>query len=116
MAIKKTFDATTLLKYTPRKARLIINALRGLTVKAAVDQLFVMNKGAAKDVYKLIKNATNNLGIQEQDYALFMIKEIVAEEAQRLYRIMPRARGSASKIRRRYSRVRVVIESKVAAK
>lgn len=107
-----TFDATTLLKYTPRKSRLIINALRGLTLKAAMEQLMVMNKGAAKDVYKLLKNAANNLSIQEQDFALFLVKEIVAEEAQRLYRIMPRARGSASKIRRRYSRVKVRIEAK----
>lgn len=108
----KTFDASRLLKYTPRKARLIINPLRGQTVRTAIDQLVVMKKGAAKDVYKLIKNATNNLGIQEQDFALFKIKEIVAEEAMRLYRVMPRARGSAAKIRRRYSRVRVVIEAK----
>jgi large subunit ribosomal protein L22 len=112
MAVKKTFDASRLLKYTPRKSRLIINALRGLTVQAALNQLIVMKKGAAKDVYKLIKNATNNLGIQEVDFALFVIKEIVAEEAMRLYRVMPRARGSASKIRRRYSRIKLVIESK----
>ena len=112
MAVKKTFDASTLLKYSPRKSRLIINPLRGLSIKAAIDQLVVMKKGAAKDVYKLLTNATNNLGIQEQDYPLFVIKEIVAEEAQRLYRMMPRARGSSSKIRRRYARVKIVIESK----
>lgn len=106
------FDASTLLKYTPRKSRLIINAIRGLTVKAAMDQLMTMNKGAAKDVYKLLKNAANNLGIQENDFPLFVIKEIVAEEAMRLYRVMPRARGSSSKIRRRYARVKVALESK----
>lgn len=111
MAVKKTFDASTLLKYSPRKSRLVINPLRGLTVRAAIDQLLVMNKGGAKGVYKLLKNATNNLGIQEQDYSLFVVKDIVAEEAQTLYRMMPKARGSSAKIRRRYSRVRVVIEA-----
>ena len=107
----KKFDATKMVKYTPRKTRQIIDVIRGMRVDKALDQLMLMSKGAAKDIYKLVRSATTNLSIGESDYSAYKIKTIVAEEAQRLYRIMPRARGSAGRIRRRYARVRVEITS-----
>lgn len=109
---KTKFDATRQLKYSPRKARLLINELRGKTLSDAMNILPFINKGASKDVYNLLKSAASNLGIVESDYGNFVIKTIVAEEAQKLYRVMPRARGSAARIRRRYSRIKVEIASK----
>ena len=110
--LQTKWDASGLLKYSPQKARLIVNQLRGLPVDVAMTQLEFTNKGASEAVWKILKSAVSNLGIQADDYKLYKVATIVAEEAQRLYRVMPRARGSANRIRRRYSTVRVALETK----
>jgi len=110
MSVK--FHATTLLAYSPQKARLIINAIRGMNLDNAVQTLYTLKKGQSEQVYKLLKSAATNLGLTESDYSNYLVSTIVAEEAQRLYRVQPRARGSAFRIRRRYSRVRVVLSPK----
>lgn len=103
------YDATTLLKYSPRKARLIINPLRGQKLGVAMEQLHFMKKGQSKQVFKLLKNAATNLGISAGDYNLYKINSIVAEEAQKLFRVMPHAKGRADRIARRYSRLKVEV-------
>jgi large subunit ribosomal protein L22 len=101
------FDARLTVKYSPRKVRLIINQIRGAKLDAALAQLTFMQKGHTRDVAKLLLNAANNLSITEGDFSQFKIKTIVAEEADRLYRMIPRARGSANRIVRRHCRIRV---------
>jgi large subunit ribosomal protein L22 len=103
-------NASTIINKSPRKVRLIIDHVRGVDLQKALLILKTMNKEKTKKVHDLLKSAATNLGVSENDYKTIMVKSIVAEEAQRLYRIMPRARGSAAKIRRRYSRVKVTLE------
>jgi large subunit ribosomal protein L22 len=107
----KLYSASTVLKYSPQKARLIINVLRGKLVSNALNDLLYMNKGQSKKVFNLIKAACNNLTITESDYDNYVIESIVAEEAQRYYRVVPRARGSANRIRRRFSRIKILLKS-----
>jgi large subunit ribosomal protein L22 len=99
--------ASTIINKSPRKVRLMINVIRGMRLSDAFDTVRTMKKGKTDQLYKLLKSAASNLGISDTEYKHVVINTITAEEAQRLYRIMPRARGSASKIRRRYSRVKV---------
>lgn len=108
---KIKYDATLTLKYSPQKARLIINPIRGMRLDRAMEQLMFMKKGQSKNVYKLLKNAANNLQIQESDYSNYKINSIVAEEAQKLFRVVPHARGRADRIVRRYSRIKVELAS-----
>lgn len=108
---EKLYSASTVLKYSPQKARLIINVLRGKIVANALDDLLYMNKGQAKKVFNLVKAACNNLSLTESDYSNYIIESIVAEEAQRYYRVVPRARGSANRIRRRHSRIKISLKS-----
>jgi large subunit ribosomal protein L22 len=109
---KNRCSAQTLINYSPRKSRLITNSLKGLNLKDAFTQLKFMNKGKTKKFFNLIKLAANNLGISEEEYGKYIIKTFVAEEAQTYYRVMPRARGSAFKIRRRNSRLKIEVVSK----
>ncbi len=108
----KNYTASTVLAYSPRKARYIINEIRGKRLDKALDLLTKLNKGQSKKVYNLLKSAASNLSLTESDYAVYTIKTVTAEEAQRLYRTRPRARGSAFRIRRRYSRIKVLLEKK----
>jgi large subunit ribosomal protein L22 len=110
MSIK--FTASTVLNYSPRKARLVINTIRGLTLAEALEILKTLGKGKTKKVYNLLVSAASNLKIAENEYSNYKISTIIAEEAQKLYRVVPRARGSAFKIRRRYSRIKVLLEQK----
>lgn len=107
--MSKDYTASTVLNYSPRKTRLIINEIRGLSLDKALDYLTRINKKGSKKISDLLKSAANNLSLTEGDYPNYKVKTIVAEEAQRLYRIVPRARGSAFRIRRRYSRIKVTL-------
>src|SRR6056297_2869502 len=98
---KNRCSAQTLINYSPRKARLITNSLKGLTLEEAIWQLKFMDKGKTKKFFNLIKLAANNLGISQEEYSQYKIQTFVAEEAQTYYRIRPRARGSAFRIRKR---------------
>jgi|GEM_PF-613881 len=113
MSIPKKAHASTVLKYSPRKARLIINLVRGLNLEVAMERLACTNKQMSKKIYLLLKSAASNFNITESQYQNFNVESIVAEEAQILQRFKPRARMTAGKIRRRYSRVKVMIRPNI---
>ncbi len=99
--------ASTTVNYSPRKSRLVINEIRGKSLSVALDTLKSMNKGKTKKFYNLLLSAASNLKLTPSEYSLYNIDQIIAEEAQILYRVVPRARGGSSRIRRRYSRIKV---------
>ena len=99
------------VRVTPRKARLVMDLVRGKDVKEALGILANLNKAAATPVAKLIKsaaaNATNNFGM---DADKLYVAEIYACDGLRMKRYMPRAKGSASGLVRRCSHLTVVIK------
>jgi large subunit ribosomal protein L22 len=102
--------ASTIIAKSPRKVRYMIDPIRGLILVDAMNVMRTMQKEQTKKIFDLLKSAASNANLTEADYSNYKINMIVAEEAQRLYRVVPRARGSAFRIRRRYSRVRVEID------
>jgi large subunit ribosomal protein L22 len=104
--------ASTIVNKSPRKVRLIIDHIRGLDLYNAMSTLKSINKEKTKHIFNLLKSAAANMSISDAELSNYVIKDIVAEEAQRLYRVVPRARGSAFRIRRRYSRIKVEINKK----
>ena len=99
------------VRVTPRKARLVIDLVRGLQVKQALGILANVHKAASEPVAKVIKsaaaNATNNFGMDED--ALY-IAEIYATDGLRMKRYLPRAKGSASGLVKRASNITVVVK------
>jgi large subunit ribosomal protein L22 len=108
----RSMFASTEVNKSPRKTRLMINPIRGIDLKSAMAILKGMNKEKTKHIFNLLKAVASNSNIPEGDLANYKIKTITAEEAPTLTRIVPRARGSAFKIRRRIARVKVEIEAK----
>jgi len=102
--------ASTIIAKSPRKVRLMIDPIRGMRLSSALHAMRTMPKGQAKKIHDVLKSAASNAQLTEGDYEKYAVSHIVAEEAQRLYRVMPRARGSAFKVRRRYSRVKVELQ------
>ena len=99
------------VRVTPRKARLVIDLVRGMNVKEALGLLENTNKAASAPVAKLIKsaaaNATNNFGMDEDS---LYISEIYATDGLRMKRYLPRAKGSASGLVKRNSHITVVVK------
>ena len=99
------------VRITPRKARLVMDLVRGKSVKEALGLLANTNKAASEPVSKLIKsaaaNAVNNFGMDEDS---LYIAEIWANDGLRMKRYLPRAKGSASGLVKRNSHLYVVIK------
>lgn len=95
---------------TPRKARLVIDLVRGKTVAEAQAILKNVNKAASPIVLKLINsaaaNAVNNHGMNSDK---LFVKEIYANEGLKMKRFMPRAKGRASGLVKRTSHINVVV-------
>ena len=114
---KFTEAKAKLLNYgvTPRKVRLVIDLVRGKDLDTAYAILDNTQKLCAKDIKKLIQsaeaNAVNNF---HMDRDSLYIAEITANDAMRLKRILPRAKGSASGLIKRWSHVYVTLRAKEA--
>lgn len=98
---------------TPRKARLVIDLVRGKTLAEAYDILTNLNRAASPIVLKVIKsaeaNAVNNFHMTPES---LYIKTIYAGDGRRLKRFLPRAKGSASGLVKRLCHITVVVSSK----
>jgi len=105
------------LRRSPRKVRLIADAVRGDNVKKALKILEYTNKAAAPDVAKVIRSAAANIRDKFQDERLenddLYVKEIFVNEGATLKRIQPAAMGRANQIRKRTCHVNVVVANKV---
>jgi len=101
------------LRVTPRKARLVIDLIRGKDVNEALGILANVNKAASPLVAKVVKsaasNAINNFGMKEEN---LYIAEIYANDGLRMKRFLPRAKGSASGLVKRTSHITVVVKQR----
>ncbi len=101
------------VRVTPRKARLVIDLIRGLGVNEALGILANVNKAASPIVAKVVKsaasNAINNFGMDEES---LYIAEIYANDGLRMKRYLPRAKGSASGLVKRTSHITVVVKQR----
>jgi ribosomal protein L22 len=96
-----------------RKARLVAEHLKGLTVEEAQAVLRFHPRGAAEDWSKLLKsavaNAENNHELLGED---LRIKEVYADEGPTLKRYRPRAMGRATRIRKRTAHLTITLTPK----
>ena len=103
--------SVTSVRISPRKVRMVADAVRGKSVSQAMSILTFTRKKAAFPVQKLLKsavaNAVENNGVDDVDN--LMIDQIVVDEGPTLKRYTPRARGRATPIRKRTSHIRIAL-------
>ncbi len=108
---------TNHLRISPRKTRLVVQAIRGLDVVDAENKLNLINKKPAKPLLKLlqsvISNAENNFELKKDN---LFIQNIMVNEGPTLKRWLPRAFGRATPINKRTSHVKIILEEKVPSK
>lgn len=101
------------LHISPRKIRLVIDAVRGLPVERAEYVLRFMNKRGAEPVLKVLQsaiaNATHNMKLSKKD---LVVQRIFANEGATISRYRARAFGRAATIRKRMSHVTVELLEK----
>ncbi len=98
------------VRVSPRKARIVIDQIRGKSVEQAREILRFTNRGIAETVEKTLNSAVANAEHNNHLRAeTLVVKRAYADEGPTLKRIRPRAKGSASRIRKRTSHITIVV-------
>ena len=110
------------LRVTPRKARFVLDNVRGKSVSEALAMLKFVPNEAARYISKVVQSAAANA---ENNYAMdrdaLRITGATVDAGPTMKRIQPRAMGRAYRILKRSSHITVVVSEdeslkKVAAK
>jgi large subunit ribosomal protein L22 len=94
-------------RQSPRKVRLLADLVRGKKVAKALAILEFTDKRASGPFTKVIKSAVANAAKDGRTLETLTIKKVVVDKGTTFKRFMPRARGSASPIRKRNSHITV---------
>lgn len=99
------------IRVPPRKARLVIDAVRGRYAQDALAFLrFIPNRAAgyiSKVLASAVANAANNHNL---DPNLLKLVEARVDEGPRMKRVQPRAQGRAYRILKRMSHITVIVQ------
>lgn len=105
------------IRIAPRKTRLVVGLVRGLSITEARRQLMFSKKQAAKPVLKVldsaIANAKNNFSLNTDN---FVIVKAFVDEGPKFYRYTPKAHGRATPIRHRTSHITIELGEKEGVK
>ncbi|SDI90536.1 MULTISPECIES: 50S ribosomal protein L22 [Alteribacillus] len=101
------------IRIAPRKARLVIDLIRGKEVGEAIGILKNTPKAASPIIEKVlnsaIANAEHNYEMEPED---LYVSEAFVDEGITLKRFRPRAMGRATRINKRTSHITVVVTEK----
>ena len=101
------------MRIPPRKARLVLDLIRGKDAAEAAAILKFTPNAAAEAIAKVLKSAVSNaVNNNEMDEEKLYVKACYANEGITLKRFMPRAKGSASAIHKRTSHITVVVDER----
>ena len=110
-ADKRPHATAKYVRVAPRKAKIVVDLIRGKQVDQALAILMYTPKSAAPVVEKLlnsaIANAENNL---EMDRASLYVAEVYANQGPTLKRYWARSHGRADQILKRTSHITIVLD------
>jgi large subunit ribosomal protein L22 len=100
-------------RQSPRKVRLVARLVSGKKVALALSALAFIGKRAGEPIAKLIRSAVANA---EHNHKLHKenleIKSITVDEGPTMKRSMPRAFGRGARIKKRTSRINLILKAK----
>ena len=101
------------VRISPYKVRVVLDIVRGKSVREAVAILENTPKSASEPVKKVIMsaaaNAEHNLGMNRDN---LYVAACYVDQGPTLKRVMPRAQGRAFRILKRTSHITVVLDAK----
>lgn len=100
----------------PRKARRVIDMIRGLPADQALATLRLGPQAATEPVAKTLASAIANAEHNDSlDPSTLFVAAAYVDEGPTMKRFRPRAQGRAYRIRKRTSHITVVVESRPGA-
>lgn len=118
-----TMEARAIARFvrmSPRKARLVVDQIRGKSVNEAYALLQFSKKAAAEPIGKTLRSAVANAQYRAQeenevlDVDELVVRECFVDEGPTLKRWRAAAMGRAAPIRKRTSHITVVVDTKEA--
>lgn len=104
------------VRVSPRKARVVVDLVRGKSVPQAQEILAFTNRGIAETVEKVLNSAVANAeNLHHVRPETLYVKECYVDEGPTLKRIRPRAKGSASRINKRTAHITIVVATREEA-
>ena len=108
--VQEVRAAAKWVRITPRKARLVVEHIRGRTVPEARTMLAFSDRAAAREIDKLLRSAVSNA---EANHNLIgddlVVKTAYVDEGPTIKRWRPRARGRAARIRKRMCHITITL-------
>ena len=106
-----TMASAKYIRVSPRKARLVVDLIRGKRVEEALNILSITPKASARIVEKLLKSAVANSSQDSNiDVDTLYINTIYVNEGPTLKRFRARAMGRVGRIRKRTSHITVILK------
>jgi large subunit ribosomal protein L22 len=114
--VKEVRAAAKWLRITPRKARLVVEHIRGRSVPEARTMLAFSERAAAREIDKLLRSAVANA---EANHNLIgddlVVTTAYVDEGPTIKRWRPRARGRAARIRKHMCHITITLGPATAA-
>jgi large subunit ribosomal protein L22 len=101
---------------SPRKMRLTVDLIRGLSVDKALEILHFSTKHSSKTAEKVLRSAAANLMNKDEptrrEPSDFFVKEVFVNQGPTLKRISPAPMGRAYRIRKRSCHLTIIVSTK----
>lgn len=105
------------VRVSPRKVRLVADAVRNLGVIDAMNLLQAQQQQAAKSVAKTLKSAVANaVNNAKLDSANLVISSVMVNQGQSYKRFRPSTRGRIHPYKKRGSNITIVVTEKYVVK
>ena len=109
-------ETVALAKYiriSPVKVRLVADLIRGKKVEDALNILAFTPKSSAPVLNKVLNSAIANAGQKKGvDVDTLIVKKISVDEGPTLKRFRPRAMGRGTRILKRSSHIKIIVEER----
>lgn len=105
-------------RISPRKARLVVDQIRGKGVEEALNLLDLSPKRVGNPIAQLLRSAVANAEQKNEKQRAgieidnLVVSKIYVDEGPSMWRIRPRAQGRATWIQKRSSNINVVLSER----
>jgi len=103
------------VRVSPRKARMVLNMIRGKEVERAREILQFSDRNISEVIEKCLNSAVANAEREGVKAENLLVRTTYADDGPTLKRIRPRAKGMASAILKRTSHITVIVGTREEA-
>jgi len=115
VAPKAIASFTSLVRFhrgSPRKAKLLVDLIRGRNVIEAENLLRFTTKRAAVDVLKALRAAVSDAQLAEADETILFVSESRVDDGPRIKRFQPKDRGRAHPIIKKMGHLTIAVQER----